>query len=177
MSFRKILIAVDESAFATRAADVGFDLARSLGVEVAIIHVVDPAVDAYAPEGGISLNDLVTLAQQDGRRRLAAFGQRAGLQSAPHEFLHVGKSGARCSRRRISSPKKLPGQSNSSAPAQTAVETLSSLGTAAETGLATAVATARLTEAGPNEVPERPDHLLFAWRGSSGAFPQRCSSS
>ena len=92
MSFRKILIAVDESAFAARAADVGFDLARSLGAEVAIIHVVDPAVDAYAPEGGIPLHELVTLAQQDGRRLLAAFGQRAGLQPAPHEFLHVGKT-------------------------------------------------------------------------------------
>ena len=37
MSFRKILIAVDESAFAARAADVGFDLTRSLNAEVAIV--------------------------------------------------------------------------------------------------------------------------------------------
>lgn len=91
MSFRKILVAVDESAFAARAADVGFELARSLGAEVAIIHVVDPAVDAYAPEGGIPLSQLVTLAQQDGRRLLGAFAQRAALQPAPHEFIHVGK--------------------------------------------------------------------------------------
>jgi nucleotide-binding universal stress UspA family protein len=92
MSFRKILIAVDESVFSARAADVGFELARSLGAEVAIIHVVDPAVDAYAPEGGIPVNELVTLAQQDGRRLLAAFAQRALLQPAPHEFIPVGKT-------------------------------------------------------------------------------------
>jgi hypothetical protein len=58
----------------------------------------------------------------------------------------------------MSSPENLPGRNNSSAPAQTALETLYSLGAAAETGLSSAVATARLTEAGPNEVPERPDH-------------------
>ena len=91
MSFRKILIAVDESAFSARAADVGFELARSLGAEVAI-HVVDPAVVAYAPEGGIPASELVILAQQDGKRLLAAFGQRAGLQPAPLEFIHVGKT-------------------------------------------------------------------------------------
>ena len=83
MSFRKILIAVDESAFAARAADIGFDLARSLGAEVAIIHVVDPAVVAYAPEGGLPAGELVTLAQQDGKKLLAAFGQRAALQLVP----------------------------------------------------------------------------------------------
>ena len=91
MSFRKILVAVDESAFAARAADVGFDLARSLAAEVAIIHVVDPSVVAYAPEGGIPAGELVTLAQQDGKRLLAAFSQRAALQPPPLEFIHVGK--------------------------------------------------------------------------------------
>jgi nucleotide-binding universal stress UspA family protein len=93
MSFRKILVAVDESAFAARAADVGFDLARSLGAEVALIHVVDPSIVAYAPEGGIPANELLTEAQQDGRRLLAAFSQRAALQPPPLEFIHVGKSG------------------------------------------------------------------------------------
>jgi nucleotide-binding universal stress UspA family protein len=93
MSFRKILIAVDESAFAARAADVGFDLARSLGAEAAIIHVVDPSVVAYAPEGGIPASELVNLAQQDGKRLLANFSQRAALQPPPFEFIRVGKSG------------------------------------------------------------------------------------
>ena len=91
MSFRKILVAVDESTFAARAADVGFDLARSLGAAVAIIHVVDPAVVAYAPEGGVPAGELIALAQQDGKKLIAAFGQRAALQPAPVEFLQVGK--------------------------------------------------------------------------------------
>ncbi len=92
MSFRKIMIAVDESAFAARAADVGFDLARSLGAEVALIYVVDPSIDAYAPDGGIPANELVALAQQDGKRLLSAFSQRAALQPPPFEFVQVGKT-------------------------------------------------------------------------------------
>jgi universal stress protein A len=92
MSFRKILIAVDESAFAAHAADVGFELARGLGAEVALIHAVDPSVVAYAPEGGIPAAELVAQAQRHGRELLAAFAQRASLQPAPLEFIHVGKT-------------------------------------------------------------------------------------
>jgi universal stress protein A len=94
MSFRKILVAVDDSAFAARAANLGFDLARSLEAEVGIIHVVNPAVVAFAPEGGIPASELIALAQQEGKRLLAAFGQRAGLQPAPLEFIHIGKPAA-----------------------------------------------------------------------------------
>lgn len=61
---------------------------------------------------------------------------------------------------------KLPGRSNPSAPAQSALETLSSLGATAEAGLSTAVVTTRLAQVGPNEVPERRDRSLvrFAWK-------------
>jgi len=66
----------------------------------------------------------------------------------------------------VSPLDKLPGRSNPSAPAQTAFETLASLGATAEAGLSTAVATARLAQVGPNEVPERRDRPLvrFAWK-------------
>ena len=91
MSFNKILIAVDESAFAARAVDVGFDLARSLGAQVALIYVVDPSIVAYAPESGIPASELVAEAQRDARRLIAAFTQRAALQPPPLEFIHTGK--------------------------------------------------------------------------------------
>jgi universal stress protein A len=94
MTLRKILIAVDESAFAARAANVGFDLARSLGGESALIHVVNPSVDAYAPESGIPAVDLLASAQQDAKRLLAALSQRASLQPAPLEFIAVGHPAA-----------------------------------------------------------------------------------
>lgn len=90
MSFRRILVAADESAFAARAADVALELARSLGAELAFMHVIDPSL-VSAPESGIPAGQLIALAEQDGRRLLAAFSQRASAQPPPLEFIHVGK--------------------------------------------------------------------------------------
>jgi magnesium-transporting ATPase (P-type) len=65
----------------------------------------------------------------------------------------------------VNSLDKLPGRSDPSAPAQTAPETLASLGATGEAGLSTTAATARLAQVGPNEVPERRDRpiIRFAW--------------
>jgi nucleotide-binding universal stress UspA family protein len=90
MNFRRILIAVDGSPIAAHAADVGIDLARSLGGEVALIHVVDPAQN-WVPESGVPAAELVKLAEQDGKRLLAELRPRATLQAPPLEFVQVGK--------------------------------------------------------------------------------------
>ena len=90
MNFRRILLAVDGSPIAAHAADVGIELARSLGGEVALIHVVDPAQN-WAPESGVPAAELVKLAEQDGKRLLADLRPRATLQAPPLEFIQVGK--------------------------------------------------------------------------------------
>jgi nucleotide-binding universal stress UspA family protein len=90
MSFRGIIIAVDGSVSAAHAANVGFELARSLGAEAALIHVIDPSV-VVAPEGGYPAGELIALAEQDGKRLLAGFSQRASVQPPPLEFIQVGK--------------------------------------------------------------------------------------
>jgi nucleotide-binding universal stress UspA family protein len=97
MGFRRILIAVDGSPIAAHAADVGFDLARSLGADVAIIYVVDKS-EAFAPDSGLAAADLMMRAEQDGRRILAESSGRAHLQSLPTEFLTVGKPTAEVTR-------------------------------------------------------------------------------
>lgn len=51
MSIRKILIAVDEQPASVRAAEVGAELARSVGGEVALIHVGDPDLIVIASHG------------------------------------------------------------------------------------------------------------------------------
>src|SRR5690242_1888213 len=40
--FKKILIAVDSEPVAAHAADIGGELARLAGAEVAFVHVIDP---------------------------------------------------------------------------------------------------------------------------------------
>ena len=44
MSFRRILIAVDNGPITAHAADVGTELASSLGAEAAFIHAIDPSL-------------------------------------------------------------------------------------------------------------------------------------
>ena len=54
MEFSKILIAVDRSSAAFKAAQIGFTLAESLKTaEVLLIHVIEPTMAMGNPDGGI----------------------------------------------------------------------------------------------------------------------------
>lgn len=94
MRFKKILIAVDESTFAAHAADVGLDLVRQLGAEVAFITVVDPAVISSAPDSGVSADRWLAMAQREAKELLNAFVSRAATTPAPLIFLETGKPAA-----------------------------------------------------------------------------------
>ncbi len=93
MSFRRILVAVDPEPIAARAVDVAIALARSLGAELGLIHVVDPAL-GHAPESGVSPSELIRLAKLEGGQLLAAFRLRAALQPPPLEFVPLGRPAA-----------------------------------------------------------------------------------
>lgn len=90
MTFQKVLVAVDSSAVAARAADVGAELARSLGAQLAFIHAVDPS-QGYAPESGVPTAALIALAERDGKRLLEQFQKRAGDVQPALTFATVGK--------------------------------------------------------------------------------------
>jgi nucleotide-binding universal stress UspA family protein len=89
MSFGKILITVDDGPIAAHAADLGIDLAKSLGAELAFIHVIDPSL-GYAPEGGVAAAELIAIAKRDGKRLVDSFRDRA-LPLSVLEFVPVGK--------------------------------------------------------------------------------------
>lgn len=91
MNFKKVLIAVDESAFAAHAADAGMELARSLGAEVAFVTVVDPAVGLAASDTGISADQWIAMAQRQAKELLVAFRNRADAKPPALEFLETGK--------------------------------------------------------------------------------------
>lgn len=54
MGFRKILIAVENSAYSFNAAKVGIELSHALGAQVAFIYVINDALVMRDPEGGIT---------------------------------------------------------------------------------------------------------------------------
>ena len=93
MSMRRILIAVDEQPVSVRAAEVGSELARSLGGEVALIHVHNGSAD-YAMDTGLAPKELAARAEQEGRRLLAGFRERLGLQPSTLEFVQSGAPAA-----------------------------------------------------------------------------------
>ena len=89
MSFRKILIAVDDDPVSVRAADVASELARALGGEVALIHVNDIVV-AYAGDTGIPRRDLIAQTEQESKRLLSGFRERLSLAPSTLEFVEAG---------------------------------------------------------------------------------------
>jgi nucleotide-binding universal stress UspA family protein len=89
MSFQRILIAVDQSAIAAHAVEVGVDLAKALGAQIALVHVVDTKL-ASPPEGGLPPSVLLGELRQDGQRFLKAASLRIGGGSPPREYLAEG---------------------------------------------------------------------------------------
>jgi universal stress protein A len=90
MGFRRMLIALDDSAAAAHAADIGADLARSLGAEVALVHAVDPTL-AATPETGVPAATLLADADHDARLSLATHAARLALPTPPLAFIRVGR--------------------------------------------------------------------------------------
>jgi nucleotide-binding universal stress UspA family protein len=72
MSFKRILIAVDDSEFASRAADVGVELAKSLHAEVGFVTVYDPSVGP-GRMWGVPADRLAEASEHAAKRLLATF--------------------------------------------------------------------------------------------------------
>jgi nucleotide-binding universal stress UspA family protein len=89
MTFRRILIAIDSDPIAAHAADVGADLARVVGAEMAFVHVIDPSI-AYAADTGIQPDVLVASAKEEARKLVSSFRERLPQRSAALEFVQIG---------------------------------------------------------------------------------------
>lgn len=90
MAFKKILIAVDESAFAAHAADIGTELARSLGAEVAFVTVIDTSIGGPAQDS-IPADLWMATAEREAKDRLAAYRDRAAAHPPALTFTVSGK--------------------------------------------------------------------------------------
>jgi nucleotide-binding universal stress UspA family protein len=88
MLFRRVLIALDGSALAAHALDVGMGLVRALGAEAGLVHAVDPKL-AFAPEAGVPAQTLMEELRRDGHAILAGAASRAG-GAPPWQFLREG---------------------------------------------------------------------------------------
>src|SRR5438067_6237891 len=89
MTFKIVLIAVDTSAIAAHAADVGIELARSLKADVALVHVIDQALLA-GTESALPGQELIAVLEQDAKTLLAKFRSKSTQQPRALEFIKTG---------------------------------------------------------------------------------------
>jgi nucleotide-binding universal stress UspA family protein len=92
MNFRRVLIAVDESSIAAYAAQMGIDLARSLGAEIAFIHVLEsPSIST--PEPGMPEDERALAAERAATRLLADLRARFPAGKEAPQFTPQGEPG------------------------------------------------------------------------------------
>ena len=89
MSFRRILIALDDSTIAAHAVETGAGLATALKAQAALVYVVDPAF-ASQPDSGIPAAEWLATLKREGQAFLATAAQRTGEPPA-WQFLREGK--------------------------------------------------------------------------------------
>ncbi|MPZ35857.1 MAG: universal stress protein [Rhodospirillales bacterium] len=89
MIFQKILIAIDGEPIAAHAADVGAELARLSGAEMAFVHVIDPAL-VNAADTGIQPDIFAASAKEDARKLIDGFRKRLPERLTALDFVQVG---------------------------------------------------------------------------------------
>jgi nucleotide-binding universal stress UspA family protein len=89
MSFCRILTALDDSAIAAHAVEVGTELATALKAQAALVYVVDPGL-ALHQDSGIPASEWLATLRREGQAFLATAGQRTGRPPA-WQFLREGK--------------------------------------------------------------------------------------
>jgi nucleotide-binding universal stress UspA family protein len=88
----KVLIALTNDPLAVHAADVGIELTRSLKAELGFVYVIgEPS--AIGADGGVSAEEAIKTAKEDGKELIAVIRQRAPELSAL-EFMPIGNPAA-----------------------------------------------------------------------------------
>ncbi len=86
----KVLIALNSEPLAVHAADVGIELTRSLKAELGFVYVIGEPSEIGA-DGGVSAEEAVRTAKEDGKALLAAVRQRAP-ELVALEFMPIGRA-------------------------------------------------------------------------------------
>lgn len=87
--FKKVLIAIDDSALSAKAARTGFELAHMIQAFVALVYVVDPAKEVVNADLGITPQESETVLVREAERTIDNFikmynGVQDILRFTPH---------------------------------------------------------------------------------------------
>lgn len=92
MRFERVLIAIDASPLAARAAQVGIELAHSLTAQIGFVHVIDHSL-YFGPESGVAADELARQARQDRNRLFAEIRSQLPVGTEALEFTTQGSPG------------------------------------------------------------------------------------
>jgi len=87
---RRVLIALDETAVAARAMDVGAQIAAAVGAEVALVYVVDPNL-LVAADGGPAPDVMRAEYEREARSLLESAAGHLRTATPPWQFLEAGQ--------------------------------------------------------------------------------------
>ena len=87
MNIRRILIAVDDEPLAAHAAELGIELASSLGAEIAFVHVIEPGL---VQATGITPGELLADTEREAKTLMDGFCQLVPQTHQPLKFVNVG---------------------------------------------------------------------------------------
>lgn len=95
---RKILIAIEDSQYAERAADYGFELAERLGAEVALLHVDEmPTATPYIAdpllnEPPVLMPELINIQESSSKKLLDKIADTHLNQAQIYTFHKIGNT-------------------------------------------------------------------------------------
>ncbi len=97
MTFRRILVAIDEGPVARHAAEVAVALAARLEAALAFVHVVDSASD-YAADVGLTRGDLERAARQEAEAMITALCRQLGAPAGSAALTPFGGAASEIAR-------------------------------------------------------------------------------
>lgn len=90
MSFKKILIAIDNSAYSFKAARIGIELSHALGAQVAFLYVINGAMAMGHPEGGVSPAEATILLKKEAAETIDQLTKMYGGDQSITNFTPTG---------------------------------------------------------------------------------------
>jgi nucleotide-binding universal stress UspA family protein len=91
MSFQKILIAVDSSSYAIKAAKDGFELAHQIKAKVALVYVIDQGKEMGNVDAGILPEQAAILLKKEAGETIEQFIK---LYNGKEEIIHFIPEGS-----------------------------------------------------------------------------------
>lgn len=88
--FKRILIAIDNSTYADKAASVGFSLAQKTGAKVGLIFVVDVSKEIVSADLGITLMQIRTILLGEATDTLKGYLEKYKGSDSVEQFMPEG---------------------------------------------------------------------------------------